>query len=158
MTPGLECWILLLGGLNLSCSFRICFWYMPQSHWLSLAQKILALNAKNSKILSLPKEARQPLKVDFPISDQQSLDFVTPDESCIFGFLLINASPKLHYKRRGKQTKEATYPPLWDLETLKFVGYFFLVVQLSLSSPSIILNLDPSSPRYPSPSLHYHNS
>ena len=71
-------------------------------------QKTLKSHAKNSKIPSLAKEARQLLKVDFPISDQQSLDFVTPDESCIFGFLPINASPKLHYKRRGKLTKEAT--------------------------------------------------
>ena len=54
-------------GPNLSCSIRIHSWYTI----IKLSPENLGTYAKSSKIPSLPKEARQLLKVDFPTSYQQ---------------------------------------------------------------------------------------
>ena len=49
-----------------------------------------------------PKKQDNPSKWTFllliKISGNLNLDFVTLDESCIFGFLSINTSLKLYYK------------------------------------------------------------
>ena len=60
------------------------------------------LNAKHSKISSLPKEARQPLKQNLLLLAKNlkkiSLDPSPLISPAIFGFLSVNASLKLHYK------------------------------------------------------------